>query len=317
MLIIVICSYCMKERCMRLESFDLNLLLVFEAIERERSVTRAANSLSLSQPAVSHALARLRELLKDQLFVRGPAGMVPTPRAAEMAGPVRQAVVQLRSALKFEVFDPATATDTFTIAMNNFAAIVVAAPLAASCAQRAPHLRLVVRPSGTLDTQALLERGVLDLVIREIDDGLRGRTQLLIEDRHVAVMRRNHPDAIGRLSVAAFAHSAHLKISSVDENTRFIDDRLAERRKSRTIPLEAPYLSAGAILAASDMVAVMAHSIAQELCSVRPLVWKDLPFETPPIRIGMMWPDLYDRKPSHKWLRGVVQELIPNIAAKS
>src|ERR1700722_10418129 len=101
---------------MTLESFDLNLLVVFDAIERERSVTRAANALGLSQPAVSHALTRLRWLLKDQLFVRSPDGMVPTPRASSIVLPVREAILQLRSALQLEVFDPAIASQTFSIA---------------------------------------------------------------------------------------------------------------------------------------------------------------------------------------------------------
>jgi DNA-binding transcriptional LysR family regulator len=303
---------------MRLESFDLNLLVVFEAVERERSVTKAAHALGLSQPAVSHALTRLRWLLKDQLFVRAPGGMIPTPRASDMIAPVRQAIVQLRSALQLEVFDPATASHGFSIAINNFAAIVFAAPLAAYCADHAPNIRLVLRPSGTLDTHALLERGVLDLAIREMDSDARGRTQLLVEDRHVAVMRNTHPDTGGRLTLTAFARSAHLKISSVDEDTQFIDRALAERSLSRSIGLEAPYLSAGSILAASDMIAVMAKEIAEELCAVRPLIWKKLPFDSPPIRIGMMWPDIYDAKPDHRWLRGVVQKLVtemPNASA--
>ena len=113
---------------MNLATFDLNLLLVFEAILRERSVTRAAEHLSLSQPAMSHALNRLRWLLKDQLFVRTPAGMMPTPRAEQLALPVRKALDELQLALEAETFNPSTAERWFTIAVNNYAAVVLAGP---------------------------------------------------------------------------------------------------------------------------------------------------------------------------------------------
>src|SRR3954462_7696797 len=110
---------------MKLSTFDLNLLLVFEAILRERSVTKAGERLGLSQPAMSHALNRLRWLLKDQLFVRTPDGMVPTPRADELAQPVRRALSDLQSALDPEEFTPEQADRTFSLAVNNYAAVVL------------------------------------------------------------------------------------------------------------------------------------------------------------------------------------------------
>src|ERR1700737_1093656 len=119
--------------CVKLGTFDLNLLLVFEAILRERSVTRAAARLSLSQPAMSHALSRLRWLLKDQLFVRTPAGMMPTPRAEQLALPVRRALDGLQLAFEPETFTPSAAERWFTIAVNNYAAVVLAGPIVAEC----------------------------------------------------------------------------------------------------------------------------------------------------------------------------------------
>ena len=106
-----------------LRSLDLNLLLVFEAILREGSVARAAERLHLSQPATSHALSRLRHRLKDQLFVRTPAGMTPTPRAERLARPVRRALDELQLALEPDAFSPATAERSFVVALNNFGAI--------------------------------------------------------------------------------------------------------------------------------------------------------------------------------------------------
>src|SRR6185312_1676069 len=106
-------------------AFDLNLLIVFDAIMQERSVTRAGRRVGLSQPAMSHALNRLRYMVKDDLFVRTPEGMVPTPRAEQLAAPLRRALNEMQLALEPDTFVPATATRRFAIAVNNYAAVVL------------------------------------------------------------------------------------------------------------------------------------------------------------------------------------------------
>ena len=132
----------------KLHAIDLNLLVVFDAIMRERSVTRAGQRLGLSQPAMSHALTRLRHMLKDELFVRSPNGMVPTPRAEQLATPIRIALDGLQQSLEPVQFEPAKATTTFRIAVDNYAAIVLVAPIAAHVARIAPGVTLEFRPSG-------------------------------------------------------------------------------------------------------------------------------------------------------------------------
>ena len=136
---------------MRLRNLDLNLLLVFDAVLRERSVVRAADSLAISQPAVSHALNRLRHALKDKLFIRTPAGMSPTPRAEQLALPVRRALNELQLAVEGDTFDPSMAHRRFTIAVNNYAAVVAAGPILAAVRAQAPNVRLSLVPSGTLN----------------------------------------------------------------------------------------------------------------------------------------------------------------------
>jgi DNA-binding transcriptional LysR family regulator len=179
---------------MNLRSFDLNLLLIFEAIYRERSVLRASRSLAMSQPAVSHALNRLRHLLNDGLFVRTPDGMMPTPRAEEPALPVRRALSEIQFALEGLQFDPATADRRFAVAVNNYAAVVMAAPIIAACRAQAPGIRLSIRPSGTLVVTDLLDRGELDLVISAADlQSERFASHRLLSDRYVAALRRVTP----------------------------------------------------------------------------------------------------------------------------
>src|SRR3954471_4200639 len=115
----------------KLGAIDLNLLVVFDAVMQERNVTRAGQRLGLSQPAMSHALTRLRHMLKDDLFIRSPKGMLPTPRAEQLAVPVRAALDGLQHSLEPTQFDPSTATRTFRSAVDNYAAVVLVGPLAA------------------------------------------------------------------------------------------------------------------------------------------------------------------------------------------
>src|ERR1700736_1901211 len=118
----------------RLGAIDLNLLVVFDAIMREKSVTRAGHRLGLSQPAISHALTRLRHMLRDELFVRSPTGMMPTPRAEQLATPIRIALDGLQQSLEPVQFEPSKATRTYRIAVDNYSAIVLVAPIAARVA---------------------------------------------------------------------------------------------------------------------------------------------------------------------------------------
>src|SRR5437868_7973529 len=247
----------------KLSAIDLNLLVVFDAVMQERNVTRAGRRLGLSQPAISHALTRLRYVLKDDLFVRSPKGMVPTPRAEQLALPVRAALDGLQRSLEPVQFDPATAQRNFRIAVDNYAAIVLVGPLAARIGKAAQAVTLEFRPSGTLNIEDLLDRGELDVAIgHHAEAGERFSRQPLLQDEFVAVLRKNHPEASDReLSIEKFAALAHLEISSVHHATDFIDRALARRRLKRRIALRAPFLSAVRILVASDMVAVLPKRI--------------------------------------------------------
>jgi DNA-binding transcriptional LysR family regulator len=298
---------------MKLATLDLNLLVVFEAILRERNVTKAGERLGLSQPATSHALNRLRWMLKDQLFIRTPDGMLPTPRAEQLGQRVRHALGELQSALDAEEFHPQQAKRRFTVAVNNYAAVVLAGPITAECAALAPNLRISLRPSGTLDLPDLLDRGELDLAIAAVDPPVsRFSAQVLIEDRYVAAMRRGHPIGKRKFDLKTFAALPHLVISSSGEDLRFVDVALAAKGYARNVALEAPYLSAGAILTQSDMVAVLGRQIAQEFRRANDIELKELPFDSPVLRSIMLWHKRFDDLPAHRWLR----ETIMSVAAR-
>jgi DNA-binding transcriptional LysR family regulator len=206
-------------------AFDLNLLIVFDAVMQDRSVTRAGDRIGLSQPAMSHALNRLRHMLKDQLFVRTPEGMVPTPRAEMLAQPLRNALSEMQRALEPPaVFDPGSSDRRFVLTVNNYAAVVIAPPLVAAVSAAAPAVRLDLRPSGTLDVVEHLDRGDLDLAIGGKDGpGERFAAASLLDDTFVMVMRRGHPASRRRLTPGAFAALSYLEISSSRDDTSFID----------------------------------------------------------------------------------------------
>ena len=288
-------------------AFDLNLLIVFDAVMQERSVTRAGSRIGLSQPAMSHALNRLRHMLKDELFVRTPQGMVPTPRAELLAEPLRSALSEMQHALEPAAFDPAASDRRFALAVNNYAAVVLVPPLVAAVSAAAPAVYLDLRPSGTLHIVDRLDRGDLDLALGSFDTaGERFASAPLLEDEFVMVMRRGHPSSRARLTAKAFAALPYLEISSSREDTSFIDTWLADQGLARRIALRAPYLSAAAILVQSDLVAILSRRIAQEFIRSHPLELRKPPHESTRVRTLMLWHRRLDRHPAHRWLRGVI-----------
>lgn len=288
-------------------AFDLNLLLVFDAIMRERSVTRAGSQIGLSQPAVSHALGRLRYMLKDELFIRTPQGMVPTPRAEELAQPLRDALNEIQLALEPRAFDPPASNRRFTLTVNNYAAVVITPPLVAAVTAAAPAICLDLHPSGTLDIVERLDCGDLDLALAATENpGERFAASVLFEDRFVMVMRRGHPAFSGKLSASDFATLHHFEISSSGEDTGFIDRWLDDSGLARHIALRAPYLSAAAILAQSDLVATMSHRIALQLVRSHTLQIREPPCDSPRTRTIMLWHRRLDRHPAHRWLRELI-----------
>lgn len=299
---------------MNWRAFDLNLLVVFDAVMQDRSVTRAGQRIGLSQPAMSHALNRLRDLLKDELFVRTPTGMRPTPHAEQLAALLGQALRELQRALQPEAFVPATADRRFTLAVNNYAAVVVAPPLVTAVSTAAPSVQLDLRPSGTLDIMECLDRGDLDLAIGSLDSfGERFACTQLLEDEFVMVMRRRHPAGRRALSAKVLAGLTHLDISSSGENTDFLDAWLTERGLTRRIALRAPHLSARAILSRSDLAATPSRRVAQEFVRTDRLQIHELPVKSPVIRTTMLWHRRLDNHPAHRWLRDVIIAVTKNL----
>ncbi|HWG04100.1 MAG TPA: LysR family transcriptional regulator [Beijerinckiaceae bacterium] len=302
----------------KLSAIDLNLLVIFDAVMQERNVTRAGERLGLSQPAMSHALTRLRYMLKDDLFVRSPKGMLPTPRAEQLALPVRSALDGLQHSLEPTQFIPAEAVKSFRIAVDNYSAIVLVGPLAGRITKIAPGVTLEFRPSGTLNILDLLDRGELDLAIGSFhEQGERFSRLSLLQDDFVIVLRKGHPAAgVQDLSMELFAGLSHLEISSVPYATDFVDKALARRKLTRRIQLRAPFLSSVRILVASDMVSVLERRVAEELVRYRPLVIRPLPHSSPTLETAMIWPRWLDNQAAHRWLREIIGLVIKGLRSE-
>jgi DNA-binding transcriptional LysR family regulator len=295
----------------KLGAIDLNLLVVFDAIMRDRSVTRAGQRLGLSQPAMSHALTRLRHMLKDELFVRSPNGMMPTPRAEQLATPIRIALDGLQESLEPVRFDPVEATATFRVAVDNYAAIVLVAPIAAHVSRIAPGVTLDFRPSGTLNVPELLDRSELHLAIGPSSThGERFSLRRLLQDQFVVVHRKGHPAAKAReFSTEKLAALPQLEISSAQFGPEFVETGPGRPKSAPKPAMRAPFLSAAQILATSDLVSVLPLNVARNLTRSHHLVFRRLSRSPKPIEATMMWLRRLDNQPAHAWLRDVISNV--------
>jgi DNA-binding transcriptional LysR family regulator len=290
-------------------SIDLNLLIVFDMLMREHNLTRAGRRIGLSQPATSHALARLRQMLNDDLFIRTPEGMQPTARAQQMAEPVRNALLALSTTLKPETFDPASSERDFTIVVNNHAARAIVPGLIRDVAKVAPGITLDIRPIGRADLTDHLDAGGTDVAVGTlIDGGERFRCVRVTDDDYVALLARDHDAATEpRLSAELVAEIPHVAITSSGDNTSFIDDALEQRGLVRKIATRVPFLSLVLILVNSNLLAVVPRRVAVDLTRICPLVVKELPFPSPRIALSMIWHRQVDNHAAHRWLRDMIK----------
>jgi len=300
---------------MNWNTFDLNLLVVFDAVMQERNLTRAGRRLGMSQPAVSHALARLRHALKDELLVRTPEGMGPTPRAERMLGPVRAALQELQVTLEADEFDAVNSAREFTIAANNYAARAVIPALVHKVAQLAPSVVLDVRPIGLVDVLDQIDDGVVGLALSTlVEGGDRFKCVGLLEDEYAVILSNDHPDASSaELSLERFSALPHVSITSSGDDARFVDDALAEHGLVRSISMKLPLHSLVSALIGSQAVAVVPRRVAADLAAQCPLTIRALPFTSPSISLAMIWHRRLDNHSAHRWLRSTLRSSVTRI----
>ncbi|MDY7577236.1 LysR family transcriptional regulator [Herbaspirillum sp. RTI4] len=296
-------------------TLDLNLLRVFDAVMTEQNLTRAANLLAMTQPAVSNALKRLRDSLHDDLLIRTAHGVKPTPRAEELWPTIRRALSELEAIITPETFDVTRAQNTFRMAMVDATAALWLPSLVRTILREAPQLKIRMMPLTTRDPRSMLLRGDVDLAIgffpgvaAQLADGGMAKTQIshqrLYTGHYVCVMNKNHPLATQEMTLDRYCAADHLLVSLSGKPHAVIDDVLASMNRERRILLTVnQFFTAGRIVASSDLITVLPRHLIAATGMTEALVVKELPFQTPQEHVDMLWHERDARNPAHKWLR--------------
>ena len=300
---------------MSFKSLDLNLLRVFDAIMAEQNLTRAADRLAMTQPAVSNALKRLREALGDELVVRTAHGVRATPRAEDLWPTVRETMGALQTAIAPGAFDLSRAEATFRLAMADSTASMFLPTVVKAIETEARGIRIRMVPLTTRDPRPLLLSGDIDLAAGAFQ-GVMGelradpantssiRHQGLYSGKYVCVMRAGHPFAEGEMTLERFCQAHHLQVSFSGRAHGLVDEALAKLKHERLTRLTVnQYFTAGRIIANSDLITILPLHLIAATGMKEELIWKELPITLPTFHADMLWHERNSRNRAHQWLR--------------
>jgi DNA-binding transcriptional LysR family regulator len=297
---------------MDIRSVDLNLLVIFDAMARHRSVSRTAEAVGLSQPATSAALARLRLLFDDALFVRAGAQMEPTPRALELAPAVQRVVHAIQSEILQEAaFDPPGAERSFTILTPDIGEVAFLPGVIRRLRQEAPHVRLqaVSRPRSAA-AQAL-EAGQADLAVGFFPDLQKAGyfQQALFKTSYACIACARNDAAPARMTAKQYLAARHIVVRP-DGREHLLDQFLEDKGWHRHVTVElSHFMSLLALLPGSDLIATVPRDIATVVGRHVPLKEIELPFRTPQIQVQQYWHRRMQNDPANKWLRGLFYDV--------
>ena len=294
---------------MNLTKVDLNLFIVFDAIYTEANLTRAGQIVGITQPAVSNALARLREAFNDPLFMRTAQGMVPTPMAQNIIAPVREALQLLRvSVQESRSFNPAQANKSYRISMTDLSEAVLLPPLFHRLRRLAPNVHIESFLAKRRETTKELAAGRLDFAVdAPINTDPQVRHVKLFEDRYVCAMRPGHPMAKEKLSLEEYLAQTHIHISTRRSGLGHVDLALGKMGMQRRIALRSQhYLAASLVLEKTDMVMTVPERFAQR----HQMHYIDLPVkDVPPLETHLYWHESTDQDPANRWMREQIIEI--------
>ena len=301
---------------MNIALVDLNLLVVFDAVMREKHVTRAAKRIGMTQPAVSNALNRLRYIAKDDLFVRSAVGVVPTSRALELGPPIRQAINLVENAFDPTSFDPKNSTDEFNIAISNYTVSILFPQLAEILEKEAPNINVRSKQLGDVDLLKELEAANIDFVIagQQLQEKENFISHHLYDEDFVCVMRKGHPFAKKKqLSIKEFSQSKHLMVTTTGKAFGFVDYLLESKGLKRRVAMTVnQFLVAPAIIRQSDMVLTVSKRVAEKFRLERVKVFP-LPLLANPLCLRLIWHKRSDTNPGNQWIRNKIIDICKNI----
>jgi DNA-binding transcriptional LysR family regulator len=292
---------------MDISDLDLNLLVAFEAILATRSVTAAAARLDISQPTMSYSLAKLRRVFDDPLFVRTSTGLQPTPRALQLAEPVRRALEIVRSqVLKQTHFDPVKSTRTFTLSMSGVAGMHFLPRILQFLAREAPGVNLKTVALGRHELEDAMADGELDLLIGFFPDLRKAGfyQQSLFHHRYVCMVRTGHPRVGTAITLKQYVSESHVVVRHGGRSYEVIERFLEKSGIVRRVVLETPHsTSVPFIIASSDLIAVLPISMAEAFADFPGLKTVSLPFSLPTVHIKQHWHERFQNDEENMWLR--------------
>lgn len=296
---------------MNFHGIDLNLLVAFDALMKERTVTRAAMQVGVSQPAMSAALARLRALTGDPLFLRSAYGLLPTSRARDLVEPIAQALGQIETILvKKPEFIPGKATFTFKLGLSEYPSFVLLPALMEALATAAPGVSLNVHGfTGRDDAADLLDAGAIDAAIGVAPTGSDGhiRTRPLLHDEFVTIVARSHAAARRPMTMKSYLALQHILVSPEGQLYGLVDQALAQQGKQRKLALTLPQMFAvPAVVARTQMTATVMKRVALHAQDSHRLMLFAPPLALPEIVFNLMWHRRSDTHPAQAWLREFV-----------
>ncbi|MGF6767044.1 MULTISPECIES: LysR family transcriptional regulator [Paraburkholderia] len=296
---------------MNLAGVDLNLLLVFDALMIERSVTRAASRVCLSQPAASAALGRLRHLMNDELFVRHADGMHPTQRALELEGPLRRALLQINEALEPQTFTPSKSSHSYRIAFNDLGAAMMMPLLTSRLAHLAPNIGVVVEHADGNHAISRVEGGKVDMAMGLFDaSGVAYDFEKLYDIPFSCAMRFNHPLIGKSISVDDFCATPQLAIAHDGGASTMLDRQLIALGKRRRLAFTVPHFLSGLFaLSNSDLIAVLPSKLIRRFGAAAGIRAVDMPFTRIHTTCGLIWNTQNAPSPPNKWMRSVLRDI--------
>jgi DNA-binding transcriptional LysR family regulator len=290
------------------QRMDLNLLVTFDAIYRSRNLTAAGRVLGLSQPAMSHALARLRSTFADPLFVRLPGGLQPTPLAQEIAPVLVQGLAVIRGSLERKDFDPSRSTRVFNIRMGDIAEVVHLPRVIGELHAIAPGVRVnsITLPESQLSEA--LGHGGADMAVGNYALGAGCREATLYEGDYACVVRAGHPAIKARLTLKQFKAAEHILVApkGVSGQAQVMERVLGSRKVNARITVQVSnFYAVMALVNSTDLIATIPLRLAQSMQQLTGLKVLAPPIPLPKLKVSLYWHERFHRDPGNAWLRGV------------
>ena len=297
---------------MNIKNFDLNLLLVFKTLFEERNVTKASKKMGITQPAMSNALNRLRYLVKDDLFIRGPRGMRPTPRANDLSLPIQSALNNLEISLSSINFNPKTTKKLFRISMSDDVAPIILPNLVNFIEKNSPSSSLCIRSEQGNEALKLLDNNEIDFAVGRFEtiSNRFGYSDLFTE-QYVCILRKSHPLALEKkLSIDQYLSSKHLRVAPMDAPTHPIDRELSQLNFEREISVRIDLITlAPLIIKNTDLILTLPSKTAHRMAKNYVFIISELPIDLEKRKTKMVWHKELTNHPTFDWIKNQIQTI--------